>query len=144
MSSISKHTFKQLKFVIPGGVVTFLLDSHSKFWYLVHDADGWARISAQTSLSVGLLTIALFLYILLIPWIKGSQPNYHQWRQSGELSVVVPLLTALMSFGWPLLTFTFSKWTDLGVLQGVMASSAIYALVFGLLGLVPAPMVKRQ
>jgi len=102
------------------------------------------RISARTSLACGLLTVCLFLYLLLIPWIKGSKPNYLQWQRSSDLSVVIPVLTTLMVLGWPLLSFTLSRWTDLGVLKGVIASSGLYALMFGLLGLVPAPMLQRQ
>jgi len=130
--------------VLPGGLVTYLLDTHARFWRLVEEDSGWGMFSARTSLACGLMTVCLFLYILLIPWIKGTQPNYSQWRQSGELSVVVPALTALIVTGWPLLSFTLSRWTDLGVLKGIIASSALYALTIGLVGLVPAPMVKRQ
>ena len=59
----------------------------------------------------GSLTVALFLYILLIPVIKGIPPNvrrgsytqqslslvlivgyqYRSWRESGELSSVIPV-----------------------------------------------------
>jgi len=140
---LSSHTLKQLKFVLPGGVVTYVLGTLARFWRLV-ESNGWARMSAWTSLTCGLATIGLFLYLLLVPWIRGVQPNYSQWRQSGELTVVVPTLTALMVFGWPLLSFTLSYFTDLGFLKGVTASSGLYALVFGLLGLVPSPIAKRQ
>ena len=69
-------------------------------------------------------------------------------------------LSALMVLGWPLLSVTLCKWTDLGVFKGLMActsvspflsptlighiASGLYALTFGLLGLVPAPMVIRR
>jgi len=140
---LSRHTLKQLKFVLPGGLVTYALGTLARFWKLV-ESNGWAKMSAWTSLMCGLATVGLFLYLLLVPWIRGVRPNYSQWRQSGELAVVVPALTALMVFGWPLLSFTLSQFTDLGILKGVTASSGLYALVFGLLGLVPAPMLKRQ
>ncbi|KAI5122302.1 hypothetical protein M0805_002378 [Coniferiporia weirii] len=141
---LSRHTLKQLKFVLPGGLVTYLLGTVARFWQLVEKGSGWARLYARTSLVCGLLTVVLFLYILLVPWLRGAKPNYSQWRQSGELSFVVPVLTALMVFGWPLLSYTLSHWTDLGFLRGIMASSGLYALIFGLLGLVPAPMLKRR
>lgn len=141
---LSRHTLKQLKFVLPGGLVTYLLDTHARFWRLVEGGNGWATLSARTSLACGLLTVGLFLYILSIPWRKGVQPNYSQWRQSGELSIVVPALTALIVIGWPLLSFTLSRWTDLGVLKGVIASSGLYALMIGLLGLVPTLKEKQQ
>ncbi|EJD06585.1 uncharacterized protein FOMMEDRAFT_17095 [Fomitiporia mediterranea MF3/22] len=142
--NLSRHTLKQLKFVLPGGAVTYLLGTLARFWQLVEEETGWARVYARTTLVCGLLTVGLFLYILLVPWLKGAQPNYSQWRQSGELSFVVPTLTALMALGWPLLSYTLSHWTDLGFLKGVVASSGLYALVFGLLGLVPAPKMRRR
>lgn len=142
--NLSKHTLKQLKFVLPGGVVTYLLGTIAKLGQLLEDESRWARIYAQSSVGCGVITVGLFLYILLVPWLRGVRPNYSQWRQSGELSTVVPILTALMALGWPLLSYTLSHWTDLGFLKGVMASSALYALGFGLLGLVSVPMLKRQ
>jgi len=146
MASMSQHTLKQLKFVLPGGLVTYLLRSVPRLWDLLENDRGshWARLSAQMSLVCGLLTISLFLYVLLLPWIKGVHPDFSRWRQSGELSVVIPILTGLMTLGWPLLSFTLSYWTDLGALKGTVASSALYALAFGLLGLIPAPMLKRH
>ncbi|PAV16038.1 hypothetical protein PNOK_0765800 [Pyrrhoderma noxium] len=141
---LSRHTLKQLKFVLPGGVATYLLGTVAKLGQLLENESRWARIYAKSSLFCGIITIGLFLYILLVPWLKGTRPNYSKWRQSGELSTVVPILTGLMALGWPLLSYTLSHWTDLGLIKGVIASSALYALAFGLLGLVPAPMVKRQ
>lgn len=45
MSSLSRHTLKQLKFVLPGALVTYLLDTLPHFWHLVVDdhAHSWAR-----------------------------------------------------------------------------------------------------
>jgi len=139
---LSRHTLKQLKFVLPGGLVTYVFDTWTRFWELVEQEKGWATFSARTSFACGVLTVCLFLYLLLLPWVREKQPNYSQWRKSGELSFVVPTLTALIVAGWPLLSFTLSRWTDLGVLKGVIASSGLYALTIGLLGLVPAP-IKR-
>lgn len=44
-TSLSRHTLNQLKFVIPGGVVTYYLGAHEQFWRLVRDRgrEGWAR-----------------------------------------------------------------------------------------------------
>jgi hypothetical protein len=46
--------------------------------------------------------------------------QYHQWRADGELSVVIPLLTGSMVFGWSLLWFTFAWYTGLGGLEGFL------------------------
>ena len=39
---LSSHTLKQLKFVLPGGLVTYLFGTLTRFWRLVEDR-GWAR-----------------------------------------------------------------------------------------------------
>ena len=44
--SLSRHTLKQLKFILPGGLITYYLGSHVAFWRLVKGqagADSWAR-----------------------------------------------------------------------------------------------------
>jgi hypothetical protein len=83
--------------------------------------------------------VGLFLYLIFLPMLKGEgQPNvcwiistlfislivgvlqYHQWRADGELSVVIPLLTGSMVFGWSLLWFTFAWYTSLGGLEGFL------------------------
>jgi hypothetical protein len=33
------------------------------------------RTAAVTSLALGLVIIVLFLYVLLVPWIRGIEPN---------------------------------------------------------------------
>ena len=130
---LSRHTLKQLKFVLPGGVATYLLGTVAKLGQLLENESRWARYSrssischylkyqyytariyAKSSLFCGIITIGLFLYILLVPWLKGTRPNvwpsllfhftlmshiwahvpslqYSKWRQSGELSTVVPV-----------------------------------------------------
>jgi len=84
------------------------------------------------------------MYVLLFPLIKGEQPNYPHWRQSGVLSTVIPVLTASILAGWSLLTFALARWSSLGYLEGMIGASGLYALAFGLLGLIPAPRVQRQ
>ncbi|KAH9838239.1 uncharacterized protein C8Q71DRAFT_750134 [Rhodofomes roseus] len=145
--SVSRHTLKQLKFILPGGLITYYLDSHAAFWRVVNadaDIDGWGRIAAYASLGSATLTISLFMYILSIPLLQGQQPNYRRWRESGVLSSVIPLLTASIVVGWSLLSYTLGRWSKFGVIEGVIASSGLYALTFGLLGLIPAPKVPRQ
>jgi hypothetical protein len=43
--SLSRHTLRQLKFVIPGGAITYYLGTHEVFWRMVNDMswEGWGR-----------------------------------------------------------------------------------------------------
>jgi hypothetical protein len=43
--SLSRHTLRQLKFVIPGGAITYYLGTHEVFWRMVNGIgwDGWGR-----------------------------------------------------------------------------------------------------
>ncbi|KZT72981.1 hypothetical protein DAEQUDRAFT_722072 [Daedalea quercina L-15889] len=145
--SVSRHTLKQLKFILPGGLITYYLGSHEALWRIVDGeahTTGWGRLAAYASLGSAMLTISLFMYILSIPLIQGQQPNYRRWRESGVLSSVIPLLTASIVVGWSLLSYTLGCRSNFGVIEGVIASSGLYALTFGLLGLIPAPNVPRQ
>ncbi|KDQ59247.1 hypothetical protein JAAARDRAFT_127764 [Jaapia argillacea MUCL 33604] len=144
--SLSRHSIKQLQFLVPGLAITYYLETFTHLWTLrtCLIGDVYRRSAARTSLVSGALTIGLFLYILLIPWIKGQQPNYRSWRESGELSKVIPLLTACMVIGWPLLSFTLGHWSSLGYLEGIVGATGMYALIFGVLGLIPAPRYHRQ
>jgi len=105
--------------------------------------EGCGRIAAVMSLALGLIIVILFLYVLLVPWIRGIEPNYLSWRESGVLSSVIPVLTASIVMGWSLLSVTLGRWSSLGYLEGIIGASGLYALVFGLLGLIPAPKVHR-
>jgi hypothetical protein len=49
---------------------------------------GWHRMAALASLGLGLTTIVLFLYLLLIPWTRGVQLNVRYCVLS--LSLVTP------------------------------------------------------
>jgi len=140
---LSQHTFRQLKFILPGGLLTYWLGSVNEFMLLTQGGKGWARTAAVSSLGLGLTTISLFLYILLVPWIQGVEPNYRTWRESGVLSLVIPILTASIVTGWSLLALTLGQWSSLGYLEGILGAGGIYALVFGLMGLIPAPKVRR-
>ncbi|KII90014.1 hypothetical protein PLICRDRAFT_40198 [Plicaturopsis crispa FD-325 SS-3] len=146
--SLSRHTLSQLKFVFPGAGLTFYLKTHLELWNLLApahaDVESWSRTAALTSLALGLLTIALFLYVLLVPWIKGVEPNYRSWRESGTLSSVIPLMTSTILAGWSLLAFTLGRWSNLGYLEGIVAALSLYMLAFGLMGLIPAPKVHRS
>ncbi|EMD34077.1 hypothetical protein CERSUDRAFT_117590 [Gelatoporia subvermispora B] len=145
--SLSRHTLRQLKFVLPGGLITFWLGSHHQLWSIIKgeaQVDHWARLAALASLGSAIVTVALFSYILLVPLIQGQQPNYRRWREHGVLSSVIPTLTASIVLGWTALSYTLGRWSPLGYLEGVVAASGLYALAFGLLGLIPAPKVPRQ
>ncbi|KZT20167.1 hypothetical protein NEOLEDRAFT_1141147 [Neolentinus lepideus HHB14362 ss-1] len=141
---LSRHTIKQLQFIAPGLAITYYFDIHDKFWGLLDDRAGWGRTLALSSLGFGAITIALFLYVLLMPWVKGLPPDYRSWRESGELSKAIPMLTASIVAGWSSLSFTLGRWSGLGLLEGIIGASGVYALAFGLLGLLPAPRIHRR
>ncbi|KAJ8592208.1 hypothetical protein M405DRAFT_851064 [Rhizopogon salebrosus TDB-379] len=144
--SISNHTVRQLKFIIPGAAVTYAFDTHRVFLDLLArtDSDAWSRLFAIASMGIEGLVIVLFLYVLLVPWIHGIEPDYRSWRDSGVLSSVIPILTVAILGGWSLLCFTLGRWSGLGYLRGAVGASGLYALTFGLLGLLPAPKVHRS
>ncbi|KAL0955008.1 hypothetical protein HGRIS_003932 [Hohenbuehelia grisea] len=138
------HIFRQLKFIIPGATVTYFLGTLHEFWRVTEQAHGWARTTAFTALGLGFTTISLFIYILLLPLLKGIEPDYRSWRESGVLSKVIPVLTSSIVVGWLLLVEMLGHWTHLGYFKGLIGASCLYALVFGLLGLIPAPKVRRN
>ncbi|KAF9468097.1 hypothetical protein BDZ94DRAFT_1247174 [Collybia nuda] len=141
----TQHTLRQLKLVVPGGAITYYLKTLHEFWRIAQGEGGsWGRTIAFVALGHGLTTIALFIYVLLTPWIKGVEPNYRSWRESGILSSVIPVMTATIVIGWLLLVLTLGHWSSLGYVKGVIGVCAVYALTFGLLGLVPVPKVKRK
>lgn len=86
---------------------------------------------------MGLFVVGLFLYVLLVPWIQGTEPDvrlmlcfsslvscyldqYRSWRQSRILSSVIPMLTGAILSGWSLLSFTLGTWSTLGYLEGTI------------------------
>ncbi|KAI0767905.1 hypothetical protein BC629DRAFT_1292675 [Irpex lacteus] len=147
IGALSRHTLKQLKFIIPGGLVTFWLNTHQAFWSIfVGDGElgSYARTSAFLTVLLGVLTVSLFLYILLVPLIQGVRPDFRRWRESGILSSVIPVLTGSIVIGWTLTAFTLGRWSELGYLRGIIGASGLYALVFGLMGLIPAPKTYRS
>jgi len=126
--------------------VTYYLGTYGILWRLLNDIEleGWPRTAAVISLALGLSIVTLFLYVLLVPWIRGIEPNYRSWRESGVLSSVIPVLTASIVVGWSLLSVTLARWSSLGYLEGAIGASGLYALVFGLMGLIPAPKLHRS
>ena len=87
----SDHLARQLRFVVPGACITLWLRTPSLIAHIWTEAAPFARFVSAiihlrdlelcyrllvgVSVLSGLLTIALFLYILLIPVIKGIPPN---------------------------------------------------------------------
>ncbi|KAM5538571.1 hypothetical protein V8D89_001413 [Ganoderma adspersum] len=145
--SFSRHTLKQLKFVLPGGLLTYYFDSYNLLLRLLNGEggdQGWSRFSARLSLLAAVVTVFSFLYVLVLPLVRREQPDYRHWRVSGVLTPVVPVMTASLVAGWSLLVYTLGRWSSLGYLEGVIAATGLYALAFGLLGLIPAPRVRRS
>lgn len=144
----SQHTLRQLKLVLPGAAITYYLGTFHEFLWIFNGAGGsLGRTAALGAAILGFTTIVLFIYVLMMPLITGEEPNYQSWRESGVLSSVIPLLTASIVFGWLLTVITLGQWSSLGYVKGVIGVSAVYALTFGLLGLVPVPKpagVKRK
>lgn len=147
-SLVSRHTIRQLEYILPGALITYYYGTISEFLRILSHENlthgSWlASNSAFLSLTLALLTVSLFVYILLLPLIKGEQPNYRSWRESGPLSTVIPILTASIVLGWSLSVFTLGHWTTLGYARGVIATTGLYALAFGILGLLPVPKVRN-
>lgn len=100
----AQHALRQLKLVVPGAAITYYLETLHEFWRIVLGEGGWwgrfvvqltffgrnanfwplicyrdffcwCRTVALIALGHGLTTIALFIYVLLTPWIKGVEPN---------------------------------------------------------------------
>ncbi|KAI0250266.1 hypothetical protein BJV78DRAFT_1128255 [Lactifluus subvellereus] len=140
----SGHLARQLRFVLPGAAITYWLHTPSILARIWADAAPLARPLVGVSALSGSLTVALFLYILLIPVIKGIPPNYRSWRESGELSSVIPILTGSIISGWASLCGVLGRYSSLGYIVGIIGGSGLYALAFGIMGLLPAPRVVRQ
>ncbi|TFL03855.1 hypothetical protein BDV98DRAFT_563169 [Pterulicium gracile] len=138
------HIMRQLKFVVPGALATYYFDTHTELLALALGGAGLARTTALAVLAIGLLTVTLFVYVLLMPLLRGTDTDFKRWRESGVLSHVIPILTASIVLGWSLLVTVLGLWTDMGVGQGIIGASGLYALTFGLLGLIPAPKIRRS
>ncbi|KAJ7274419.1 hypothetical protein B0H12DRAFT_1006926 [Mycena haematopus] len=138
----SSHILRQLQLVVPGGVITWYLDTISHLAAASANVGSWGRTGTLASLALGVLTVTLFIYILLTPWIHNVTPDFRSWRESGVLSSVIPMLTFSIVTGWLTMTVTLGQWTSLGYPKAIVGTSAIYALTFGFLGLIPAPRIR--
>jgi len=133
------HTRKQLKYILTGGLTTWFTAILSELRTLLQDAKGSAQIFSQISVLLGATTILIFLYLVLLPRVRGADPNYSNWRDSPELAVIIPILTTSIVAGFSFLSFTLSTWSSLGLLWSLAGTSGLYALSFGLIGLIPVP-----
>jgi len=141
----AQHTLRQLQLVVPGGAITYYLGTFQEIWRIVQGAGGsWGRTAAFGALGHGLATVVLFGYLLMSPWITGVEPNYRSWKESDTLSAVIPVLTATIVIGLLLLVLTLGQWSSLGYVKSIIGVCAVYALVFGVLGLLPVPKLKRK
>ncbi|KAF9557437.1 hypothetical protein CPC08DRAFT_640262 [Agrocybe pediades] len=142
----TEHMLRQLKLVLPGALITYYLGTLNDFWNILQGTGGaWARYAlVSSSVGLGIVTVSLFLYVLLMPWLTGEEPNYQTWRESGILSSVIPVLTGSIVVGWLLAVSTLGLWSPLGYIKGTIGVSAFYALTFGLLGLIPVPRVRQK
>ncbi|PPQ85387.1 hypothetical protein CVT25_006418 [Psilocybe cyanescens] len=141
----TQHTLRQLKLVLPGAAITYYLGTLNDFWKIIQGNGGsWARLAGFGASGLGFMTVTLFLYVLLMPWITSEEPDYQTWRESGILSSVIPVLTGSIVVGWLLAVSTLGQWSALGYVKGTIGVSAFYALTFGLLGLIPVPKVSRK
>jgi len=133
------HKRKQIKFILTGGTITWFTGILSRLQTLLEDATGIARFFTLSSAILGIATIALFLFVVLLPRIRGANPNYANWRDSPDLAAVIPVLTGCMVGGWSCMVLTLSMWSSLGTLWSIIGASGLYALAFGLIGLIPTP-----
>lgn len=136
-----QHVLRQFRFILPGALATYFLHTYAQLWLLLVNASGWAWFSALLSVTTGSLSVGLMLYILVGISLKGAPPDFKRWRESGELSIVIPTLTASMIVGWSTLTYTLAYWAGMGFIEGIIGSSGLYALAFGLCGLIPVPRI---
>jgi len=139
----SGHIARQFRFLFPGAAITYWLRTPSLLAQIWADPAPLARPLVGVSALSGLLTVALFLYILSIPVIKGIPPNYRSWRESGELSSVIPVLTISIISGWAALCGVLGRYSGMGYIIGIIGGSGLYALAFGIMGLLPASRVAR-
>jgi len=142
MTSItSSHVYKQLKFIVSGGIATWATDVIPHVRRLLDQQTwNWQRISTTTAVGLGGFMVLLFFYVLiLLPRVRGINPDYVNWRHSPRMKVVVPLLTLTIVSGWSTLLFSLVTWTDLGVMSSLVGSVGVYLLTFGLMGIIPSP-----
>ncbi|KIO34721.1 hypothetical protein M407DRAFT_240538 [Tulasnella calospora MUT 4182] len=137
--SLASKALNQAKYVVTGGALVYYLSIGEEFTDILHTS-GLPSIIALASLAATLVTISIFFYLLVyLPRFKGINPDYHNWRLSRDLSSVVPILTGTIVSGWSLLAISLATWSRLNVLQSLAGALGSYALMFGLMGMIPTP-----
>lgn len=99
-SSWSQHTLRQLRFILPGGAAAYWLDLGEVLRrVLLESVEGWGRTTALAGVGLGLVTVVLFLYVLIAPWMTGSEMNV---RGSLELDALSTdgLAVRFVAAGW--------------------------------------------
>jgi len=133
------HIWKQFKFIFTGLALIWFCDAIPNFANAL-TAPGWTRFTTLIASGLGALTIALLSYlIVVIPRRTGASPDYTQWQQSPDLSIIIPILTAAIPLCWSFLSWSLSGSSLLGGLQGTGGATGIMILGFGLMGLVSKP-----
>lgn len=133
------HKRKQVKYIVTGGAITWFTTILPSLRLLLDETTGTARFFTYSSVLLGIATILLFLYVVLLPWTRGANPNYANWRDSPDLAAIIPILTGCIVSGWSCCAFTLSVWSHLGTFWSIIGASGLYALTFGLIGLIPTP-----
>ncbi|EKM78765.1 hypothetical protein AGABI1DRAFT_114362 [Agaricus bisporus var. burnettii JB137-S8] len=140
-----RNVVRQLKLIIPGASITLYLGTVNKILGILHSGSGsWQSTIALAAISNAATMIALFLYMLFLIYYRDEHPDWRSWRQSGSMSTIIPVLTATIILGWLLHFVALGRWSELGYFRGFVGASALYALIFGVLALVPAPRKEKD
>ncbi|PVF95670.1 hypothetical protein CPB86DRAFT_827746 [Serendipita vermifera] len=134
MSRSLRNTTKQYRWLVLGGGLTWythVLDHLPKLLERPQDTRvghpqekstwPWSRISGWTSVSLGILTILVFLYLLVLPRFTGRRPQYSQWQSNQHLRVMIPLLTGTIFFGWTSLVLTLFWYSEFNLFVSFLA-----------------------
>ncbi|EKD01983.1 aldehyde reductase I (Alcohol dehydrogenase) [Trichosporon asahii var. asahii CBS 8904] len=129
----------------------------------VRALSGWGHTAFSAAVGLQLITVSLFLYLVVyLPWYQGALPNYPKWQKSRRLRVIVPLLFVTILSGWSALAFALSHASHshprgpirsairaaLGLeekleMSRLAAMCGVYILMFGVLGFIPAPPMRK-
>ncbi|KAF9507507.1 hypothetical protein BS47DRAFT_306218 [Hydnum rufescens UP504] len=138
------HTSKQLQYIGFGTAASWYLGSFRHLQIIWVQGYSLPGILARATLICTCLTTSLFLYILVyLPRIRGVYPDYEHWR-SNELKPIVPALTISIITGWNILVYILSYYSSLGLIRSIIAGLGLYALSFGIVGMIPSPLRRKS
>ena len=102
------HAARQLKLILPGGLLTYYIGVLEEFWRTLHGLNGSLgrcvtllliglcsiltcchRTGALGAGGLGLTTVTLFIYILLIPFLTGEEPDVCGFLQDPWICAVL-------------------------------------------------------